>query len=125
MHEKIASFIYLHYMTGREDTEFWMHYTESNAPTYLKSMLEIIDNRNFVFEDVAPDDLFPLDAWHNILLGIKNANTIQNLKAFEFYNFSRSHLKNNYHFFKKTIEQVVEFESVSHDEFLEKLNEEK
>jgi tryptophan halogenase len=125
IHERIAGFIYLHYMGGRTDTEFWKHFTKENAPEYLKSMLDIVETRNFVFEDIAPEDQFPLDTWHNVMIGLKNPDMINNLKEFEFYNFSRSHLKNNYHFYKKTIEQVAEFESVSHDEFLEKLSEEK
>jgi tryptophan halogenase len=123
INERIAGFVYLHYTGGRTDTDFWKHYTKENAPEYLKRMLDIAETRNFIFEDIAPEDQFPLDSWHNILLGIKNPHVLENLKEFEFYNFSRSYLKNGYHFFKKTIEQVAEFESVSHDEFLEKLSE--
>lgn len=121
LHSKVASFIYLHYMSGRDDTDFWKHYTRENAPEYLDKMLNIVETRNLVFEDIAPDDLFTIDAWFNILLGIKNEFVIQNLKDFEFYNFARSHLSNNYHFYKDTIKHVTEFEAVNHDDFLEAL----
>lgn len=120
-----SAFIYLHYMTGRTDTDFWKHYTKENAPESLKVMLDKAEIRNLIFDDIAPHEQFPLDAWLNILIGIRHEPTINNLKEFEFYNFSRSHLKNTYHFYKKTIEQVVDFEAVAHDEFLEKLIEEK
>lgn len=121
--EEVAAFIYLHYMTGRTDTPFWKHYTKENAPKHLHRYLDIVEYRTFMFEDIDPNDKFPLQSWYSIMLGIGNEKFIENLKLFEFYNFTRSYIKNQYHFHKKTVETVAEFEAVSHDEFLEKLKE--
>lgn len=119
--ETAIAFIYAHYVTGRTDTEFWKHYTKDNAPEMLKSKLDTVEIRNLLYEDIAPEAQFTIDVWNNILIGIRYPHVVDNLKEFEFYNFSRSHLKNSYHFYKKTIEEVTEFESVTHNMFLEKL----
>jgi tryptophan halogenase len=123
MQKAVAGFIYLHYMTGRKDTPFWKHYTKENAPKYLQDMLDIAEVRNLIFEDIAPEAQWSLESWYNILVGIKHEGTMKNLKDFEFYNFSRSYIKNAYHFYKKTVESVANNESITHNEFLEKLNE--
>ncbi len=123
IHEEIAGFVYLHYMTGRDDTDFWKHYTYDNAPKKAKKMLDIADSRVIYFQDVDPEDQFPMESWYSIFTGIKHKGLQENMKLFEFYNFTRSFLKNKYHFHKKTVETVEEFEAITHNEFLAKLKE--
>lgn len=45
MNNDIASFIYFHYMTKREDTEFWKKFSYQNAPEDLKNRLDLWKNR--------------------------------------------------------------------------------
>lgn len=39
INSEIADFLYLHYMSGRKDTEFWKHFTFENAPMKIQEML--------------------------------------------------------------------------------------
>jgi tryptophan halogenase len=39
INDEISDFLYLHYMSGRKDTEFWKHFTLENAPVNIKNML--------------------------------------------------------------------------------------
>jgi tryptophan halogenase len=39
LNEEISDFLYLHYMSGRTDTEFWKKFTFENAPKKIQSML--------------------------------------------------------------------------------------
>ena len=123
INDDLLKFIYFHYMSGRADTEFWKHYTRENAPENLKTMLDYLDYRNYKFEDFGIKDQYPMDAYYNIGLGIKYKPMLDNLKEFEFYHFAKTHLNNEFHFYKKTIENVSQSESITHDELLEYLKE--
>jgi tryptophan halogenase len=45
MNDDIASFIYFHYMTKRQDTEFWKKFSYENAPEDLKKRIDLWRNR--------------------------------------------------------------------------------
>lgn len=123
IHDDVLKYIYFHYMSEKEDTDFWRHYTRENAPENLKVMLDYLDYRNFRVEDFGNQDQYPLDAYYNIGLGIKYQPMIDKLKELEFYFFARTQIIQGYNYYKKTIENVSLTESVEHDDFLKYLRE--
>jgi len=121
--EEVIGFIYAHYMSGRTDTEFWEHYTYENAPASSKRYLDINNKRAFILNDFIDHNFFEIDSWSYILLGLKNKKFIEHHKLFEFYNFTRTFMEQRYTSFKKLIQYVADNEAITHDEFLEKMNE--
>jgi tryptophan halogenase len=121
--EEVIGFIYAHYMSGRTDTEFWEHYTYENAPASSKRYLDINNKRSFILNDFIDHNFFEIDSWSYILLGLKNKKFIEHHKLFEFYNFTRTFMEQRYTSFKKLIQYVADNEAITHDEFLEKMNE--
>lgn len=121
--EEVISFVYAHYMTGRDDTEFWKHYTYENAPSKAKQYLDINNKRAFMVSDFMDHAFFEIDSWSYILLGVKNQKFIDNHKLHEFYNFTRTFMDQRFTSFKKLIQSVADFEAITHEEFLEKMSE--
>lgn len=121
--EEVVGFVYVHYMGGRTDTEFWKHYTYENAPERAKHYLDINNQRAFILNDFIDHNFFEIDSWSYILLGHKNKSFIENHKLFDFYNVARLFAEHRYQNFKKLVQIVADDEGITHDEFLEKMNE--
>jgi hypothetical protein len=122
--DEVIAFVYAHYMGERTDTEFWKHYTYDNAPELAKKYLDINNKRSFIITDFIGHNFFEIDSWSYILIGHKNKNFYENHKLFDFYNFTRTFMDHRYGSFKTLIQQVADFEAVSHNEFLDAMREE-
>lgn len=122
--EEVIGFVYYHYMGGRTDTEFWTHYTEENAPKNAKKFLDINRRRSFLLEDFDFEEYFEIDSWSYIFLGHKDKDFIENNNITDFYSFTRSFVDQRYDGFKKLIQNVADYESLEHREFLDVLKKE-
>jgi tryptophan halogenase len=71
--EEIAQFLYLHYFTAREDTEFWkqFNYSAPNMPELISEILGISKYRQLVFADMQQMALaqFSVASWVTIIDG--------------------------------------------------------
>lgn len=66
--ERIRDFIILHYKaTERDDTAFWRHCRDMDVPDTLKQRLALFRESALVYQ--APDDLFRVDSWLQVMLG--------------------------------------------------------
>lgn len=71
--DKIVSFIYMHYMSNRNDTAFWREFTTKNEmPEYLKSVMNILSVRMLEDSDVDCDDtdLYEAPSWVKCASGV-------------------------------------------------------
>ena len=118
--ESVLSFIYFHYMSGRDDTEFWKKFTRDNAPEILKKVYDISDHRLIQTADFN-GFLWPIDSWFQVGLGTKQLNLNQLSKLTMFYNYTSNYSKTNLSMYKKTIDDLVTKYCVGHKEFLEML----
>ena len=72
--QEVADFIYFHYMSGRNDTEFWKKFADpANAPDSVQSMLEKWEYRLPEYSDCF-GKLFPLESWVSVGDGIGKIN---------------------------------------------------
>jgi len=75
INDNIFNFVYLHYMGGREDTDFWKHYqSQSNAPKPLKKILSTWDYRLPRYTDFE-GDIFSLESWLSVSKGVSKINS--------------------------------------------------
>jgi tryptophan 7-halogenase len=69
LNEDILSFLYLHYLTGRNDTEFWSKFSENKMPEKVnnllstKSISKFYSSYNF--------NAWPRESWQSIIQGIR------------------------------------------------------
>lgn len=68
--KQVLDFIYFHYMNGRQDTDFWKHYSYENAPEGLKDILDTWEYRVPEYQDFV-NKLFILNSWMMIAQGKK------------------------------------------------------
>lgn len=120
LNESVFSFIYFHYMSGRDDTEFWKKFTKENSPDILKKVYNISDFRLVQSNDFN-GFLWPLDSWIHVGLGTNQLNLNRFSKLAMFYNYTTSYAKTNLVMYKKTIDELVTKYCVTHKEFLDRL----
>lgn len=66
--EKIRDFIVLHYkLTERDDSPLWRHCREMNIPDTLAERIALFRENGYAYQ--APDDLFRVDSWVQVMLG--------------------------------------------------------
>lgn len=66
--ERIRDFIILHYKaTERDDTAFWRQCRDMDIPETLRERIALFRDSAFAYQ--APDDLFRVDSWLQVLLG--------------------------------------------------------
>ena len=66
--ERIRDFIVLHYKaTERDDSEFWRYCRNMDVPDTLKARIALFRESGLAYQ--APDDLFRVDSWIQVLLG--------------------------------------------------------
>lgn len=118
INNQIASFVYFHYMSGRDDTSFWRHFTVDNAPDLLKEYLKILEYRLPRPRDVE-NSVWDVYSWYKIALGMDYPKFRQHIVDTDFYNNFRHIAKSNYLHFKSTQEQVAKLECVTHKEFID------
>lgn len=119
--ENIANFLYLHYVTGKNNTKFWKNFSSrNNAPLSIKYLLELGD---ITIPSVLDISLFIHNtflyfseiSYYTVLFGNKllNKNTIKTVYE-RYYN---SYLEENYSTLTLNNENKVN-ECVDHTEFL-------
>ena len=91
-HDDTKDFIYLHYLTKREDSEFWKTFREKNTITtniqkYLDECKETIPNRKFL---VTINDAYETTSFYSITNGL---GLFDNIKAFELLEATRSDVR--------------------------------
>jgi len=117
LNEDVLAFIYFHYMSGRDDTEFWKKFTKENAPDIVKDLLDISEYRLLSFSDF--DELFwQADNWYQIALGIRQFNLDKLSKESLPYNVTFPDLADNFNAMKKVQDEVVEEWCVDHKKFV-------
>ena len=118
--ESVFSFIYFHYMSGREDTEFWKKFSRDNAPDLLKKVYDISDYRLIQVDDFG-GFLWPIDSWFYVGKGTDQLNLNKFSKLSMFYNYTANYAKTNLVIYKKTIDELVTKHCVTHKDFLDRL----
>jgi tryptophan halogenase len=101
MNSQIMRFIYLHYMSGREDTDFWKPYQKvERAPEDLQLLLSTWSHRAPEYRDFQ-GQMFPLESWISVAEGVGRLNTevhkrtYENNKIFDLVGDSYRMFKNN------------------------------
>jgi len=116
--QDIVDFIALHYMSKRNDSEFWNKYKQIQQSTYLTSLINKCHRTPTTFADVK-NSSFSLPSWMAILIGIKQ------MEKAHVNNFVKSNnllpfLESAYNPFKRNQDHVAT-SCVDHVEFLEQL----
>lgn len=119
--ESVFAFIYFHYMTGRDDTEFWKKFTREGAPEILKRVYDISDYRLIQPADFGAGFLWPIDSFFYVGLGTNQLNLRKFSKLSMFYNYTASFTKSNLVMYKKTIDDLVTKYCSTHKDFLDRL----
>ncbi len=97
--EEILNFIYLHYVTNRDDTEFWKNFTINNKmPDFTKQILSKSKNNILEYKDFEGTNIFALENYLFVMQG----NGILNLEPYikEFNNTYSEEENKNYEIFK-------------------------
>ena len=118
--EGVFAFIYFHYMSGRDDTEFWKKFTRENAPEILKKVYNISDYRLIQFDDFR-SFLWAMESFFHVGLGTNQLNLKKFSKFSMFYNYTASYTKTNLVMYKKTIDELVTKYCSTHKDFLDRL----
>ena len=117
MNDDILSFIYLHYMSLRKDTEFWKKFSHQNAPEELKQKLNVWQKR-------IPGSRDNGNYWHSkSWFLVASAQEQMNKKlAKEYIDMSDEYKKavDSYDYYSKYREYKVS-ECIDHRQFLEGL----
>ena len=79
--KEIMCFIYYHYLSNRNDTPFWKHYTYENAPAELKKIINedadvIAKTTNEIRKTLPHAMAYELGNWKIINAGIKMKRNI-------------------------------------------------
>ena len=79
MSDQILDFIYYHFMTVREDTEFWKYFTKDRAPQGLQRMLNLMEAKYINRDDII-ENYWPVSSWLKVGISHRNKNIIENAK---------------------------------------------
>jgi len=119
MNDQIVDFIYYHFLTDREDTEFWKKFTRENAPQGLSKFLSLFETRLPNADDVV-GSVWPLHSWYKVGLGHKNKHLHNHLKKASQHNPAINYLNQNYEHYKQ-LQRTLIPTFAGHREFLEHL----
>jgi len=119
VNESVFNFVYLHYMAGRTDTEFWKHYqSKSNTPKGLKNLFTTWQYRTPRYSDFS-NDIFLLESWLSVAKGVSKINTATYKQFFES-NSVPSHIEDDYNFLMQVQGEYVTL-CESHTGFIQDL----
>ena len=80
--EEVRDFIYLHYLTDKDNTEFWKDFSvNKKMPPFIENLMEIINNRPPYELELLDDGRMYWDSYYPIIFG----NNIINKEAFRKY----------------------------------------
>ncbi len=120
--ENIRDFIALHYLTKRNDTEFWKYNLKKEIPDSLKNNLEKWKTKLPVSEDFINSSHYILFGPRNFLLVMAGLDLFDKSAILKEYNFLSDSLKqeaNN--LFKNIIIDLNSEKFISHKEILTKI----
>lgn len=70
----VMEFLYAHYLTDRDDTEFWRKFNLTNAPSNLSKKLKLWEHKPISIDDSHSFQFFGPSNWMCILDGLKKLN---------------------------------------------------
>jgi hypothetical protein len=112
--EEILNFIYLHYITDREDTDFWKYFTENNKMTpWIEKIMEKNKTSMLEYDDFADTKIFALENYLFVMQGNGILNTSPYLK--EFSNTYSQEENKNYELFKIKVNLSLQNSADWHD----------
>ena len=115
--DKVLNFIYLHYMTKRNDSDFWKNIKNNPIPENFKNTLNLIEKNNlrfFDFEEVKNTAFFNFSSFLQVCNGLKIFKKEINLNYYD--NISPS--INEY---KEIINYYSEQVALNHESFLKNI----
>jgi len=86
--EEVLGFVYLHYVTKRNDSEFWKSFKEKYPPPEkIAELLEIFKSNNLRFYNLSQDStaLFPLSSYLQVARGLELLENCNIFKQDEIY----------------------------------------
>lgn len=97
--EEILSFIYVHYLTNRVDTDFWKNFKHNNkTPDFLKPILDKSKHSILEYKDFDNTNIFAMENYLFVMQGNGILNTDPYLKEYA-HSYSEAENK-NYEMFK-------------------------
>lgn len=94
--QEVHDFVYLHYLTGREDSPFWRKVnTPSNIPSSLISDLEKREN-SIIFTDDFKEKIFVDSSWFMVMEGIGKLNTSKHISMLDSLLIDHQYLQHEY-----------------------------
>jgi len=119
MNKQILDFIYWHFYTKRDDTEFWKKFTKENAPEGLRRVIDILESRLPQYDDFT-GSIWPIASWMKVGLGHNNEFIKKNIKEHNDIHQTAYYFSNVYKDFKERQDAILKT-FVTHREFLEDL----
>lgn len=115
--KSILNLVYFHYLTPRDDTEFWKNFTKNNeAPESLKDLTDILSYRTPSRSDQGITRQFPAESWFYCTAGQKYFSREIIEKEYYTYNVD-NFVKDNESQIKDNINNLAN-QCVDHEEFL-------
>ena len=116
--DSAMNFVYLHYLTKRQDSDFWINFKKNNSiPDNLQNIINLYENGNLRYTDLHYTNKFSyfnLYSWLTIFEGLEFNKKNKNNK------FWKKHLINSIDEYKLFMDKSVE-KSLSHYDFLKNL----
>jgi tryptophan halogenase len=111
--KELLGFIYIHYLTDRDDTDFWKNFKQKNViPEYAKIVLSELDDNcisDFIIKN--NNKTFGYQSWMTTYVGtgqFNKNNTVSNLQTREAYD--------------KLYKEAKEFKGIEIEEYFNKYN---
>jgi len=112
--EEILNFIYLHYITDREDTDFWKYFTKNNKMTpWIEKIMGKNKTSMLEYDDFADTKIFALENFLFVMQGNGILNTSPYLE--EFSNTYSQEENKNYELFKIKVNLSLQNSADWHD----------
>jgi tryptophan halogenase len=102
--ENIRDFIVLHYLTKRNDTEFWKNILHLEIPESLKYNLEKWKTKLPISEDFVGNSNYSMFSAHNFIVVMANLNLFDNNAILQEYNSLNDQVK---HMAEHTISSII------------------
>ena len=93
--ENIRDFIVLHYLTKRNDTEFWKSILNVEIPESLKYNLEKWKTKLPIHEDFRKESGYSMFSAHNFIVVMAGLELFDNKAISQEYNFLADYIKNS------------------------------
>ena len=116
MNEEIAALINFHYLTDREDTEFWKRFKADSVVPSLADKLDIMEYRAIGNRDIS-DPFWSHVSWYYVGFGIKYQPLLESTKKASDHTIYTKFHGTEYEEVKSNVERLVEH-CVDHRDFL-------